>query len=108
MNSTRTTYLPRVMPDNVNLPSEFVAVAYFFPVNVFAAVTVTPGRAVFQLRAEPVISYVGAGAGNAAACSVACGEGDAASCARALAASSIAAKVSMRVQRAMAFKSWSP
>src|SRR5437764_13145315 len=66
MNSTRTTYLPRVMPDNANLPSEFVATEYFFPVRVFAAVTVTPGRGVFPLFAEPLISYAGATAGVAA------------------------------------------
>jgi len=55
MNSTRTTYLPRVMPDNPNLPSEFVAAAYFFPVSVLAAVTVTPGSEVLPLRTEPLI-----------------------------------------------------
>ena len=44
------------MPDNPNLPSELVAAAYFFPVNVLAAVTVTPGSGVLPLRAEPLIS----------------------------------------------------
>jgi hypothetical protein len=44
------------MPEKSNLPSEFVAAAYFFPVSVFAAVIVTPGSAVFPLRAEPFIS----------------------------------------------------
>jgi galactitol-specific phosphotransferase system IIC component len=44
------------MPDNPNFPSEFVAAVYFFPVNVLAAVTVTPGNGVLPLRAEPLIS----------------------------------------------------
>jgi hypothetical protein len=44
------------MPDNPNFPSEFVAAAYFFPVKVLAAVTVTPGSGVLPLRAEPLIS----------------------------------------------------
>jgi len=56
MNSTRTTYLPRDMPDNPNLPSELVAVEYFFPVKVLAAVTLTPGSGVLPLLAEPLIS----------------------------------------------------
>src|SRR5919108_2737646 len=67
MNSIRTTYLPRAKPERVNLPSEFVAPTYFFPVRVFAAVTVTPGSGVLPLRAEPEISKVtGAGAGGVA------------------------------------------
>src|SRR5690349_15022450 len=67
MNSMRTTYLPRANPERVNLPSEFVAATYFFPVSVFAAVTVTPGNGALPLRAEPVISKVtGAGAGGIA------------------------------------------
>src|SRR5258708_23024138 len=85
MNSTRTTYLPRVMPDNPNLPSEFVAAAYVFPVSVLAAVTVTPGSEVLPLRTEPLISYVGAAAGGASDCGVAGGEGGAVSCAPKLA-----------------------
>jgi galactitol-specific phosphotransferase system IIC component len=44
------------MPDNPNFPSEFVATAYFFPVSVLVAVTVTPGNGVLPLRAEPLIS----------------------------------------------------
>jgi hypothetical protein len=44
------------MPDNANFPSELVAAAYFFTVNVLATVTVTPGSGVLPLRAEPVIS----------------------------------------------------
>jgi hypothetical protein len=56
------------MPDNPNLPSEFVAAAYFSPVNVLAAVTVTPGSGVLPLRAEPLISYAGAAAGVASDC----------------------------------------
>jgi galactitol-specific phosphotransferase system IIC component len=44
------------MPDNPNFPSEFVAAAYFFPVSVLVAVTVTPGNGVLPLRAEPLIS----------------------------------------------------
>src|SRR5258708_20208406 len=75
MNSTRTTYLPRVMPDNPNLPSEFVAAAYFLPVSVLAAVTDTPGSGVLPLRTEPLISYVGAAAGAASDCGVAGGQG---------------------------------
>src|SRR2546429_9029749 len=58
----RTTYLPRAIPVRLNLPSEFDAARYFFPVNVFAAVTVTPGNGGFPLRADPAISKVtGAG-----------------------------------------------
>ncbi len=79
MKSPRTTYLPRVMPDSANFPSEFVAVEYFFPVNVLAAVTLTPGRGVLPLRAEPLISYTGAAAGVVAAGGV--GEGGVVSCA---------------------------
>jgi hypothetical protein len=88
MNSTRTTYLPRVIPDNPNLPSEFVAAEYFFPVNVFAAVTLTPGSGVLPLRAEPLISYTTVTAGVVAAGGV--GEGGAASCASELDARRIA------------------
>src|SRR6266850_1157477 len=108
MNSTRTTYLPRVMPDNPNLPSEFVAAAYFFPVSVLAAVTVTPGSEVLPLRVEPVISYVGAAAGVVADCVVRAGEDGVASCASNLDAKRITAKWRMRMPRAIDFKSWSP
>jgi hypothetical protein len=91
MNSMRTTYLPRAIPDRANLPSEFVAATYFFPVSVLAAVTVTPGSGVFPLFADPVISNVvatgavaaavwGAGAAGAVSCDGG-GEGGA-SCAR--------------------------
>src|SRR5690348_4528993 len=65
MNSMRTTYLPRASPERLNLPSEFVAATYFFPVRVFAAVTVTPGSGVLPLFADPVISNV-TGAGGTA------------------------------------------
>jgi hypothetical protein len=44
------------MPVNVNLPSASVTAEYFFPVRVFEAVTVAPGRGVFPLRAVPVIA----------------------------------------------------
>jgi len=74
------------------LPSEFVAAAYFFPVNVFAAVTVTPGNGVLPLRAEPLISYAGAAVVVVAGCGVCVGEGVAGSCARALAAKRTATK----------------
>lgn len=80
------------MPDSANLPSEFVAAAYFFPANVLAAVTVTPGSGVLPLRVEPLISYDGAASGVAAVCTGATGEDGAGSCAPALAANRIAAK----------------
>src|SRR6267154_6332259 len=84
MNSARTTYLPRVTPVKLNLPSEFVATEYFFPVKVLPAVTVTPGNGVLPLCAEPLISYVG-GAGEAVAdCGGGAGEGGGASCPRRL------------------------
>jgi len=62
------------MPDNPNFPSEFVAAAYFFPVNVLAAV-----RSLLQWSlaagAEPLIhrperdgSRRGCGAGGTASC----------------------------------------
>ena len=80
MNSIRTTYLPRARPERLNFPSELVAATYFFPVSVFAAVTVTPGSGVLPLRADPVISNVReAGAGGVAGTCVA-GAGDVASC----------------------------
>ena len=44
MNSTLTTYRPRGRFLSTNDPSAAVAALYFFPVNVFAAVTVTPGN----------------------------------------------------------------
>jgi hypothetical protein len=94
------------MPDNPNFPSEFVAVAYFFPVNVLAAVTVTPGSGVFPLRVEPLISYAGAAAGVVVDCAV--GEAGAVSCARKLDTKRIATKWSMKMPRAVDFKSWSP
>jgi len=46
------------MPDNPNFPSEFVAAAYFFPVNVLAAVTVTPGNGVLPLACR-TIDFIG-------------------------------------------------
>src|SRR5437660_3981337 len=106
MNSTRTTYLPRVMPDNANLPSEFVATEYFFPVRVFAAVTVTPGRGVFPLFAEPLISYAGATAGVAAESGAAVWavSGGAGSCARTLDTKRSASKWTMKMPRAIDFK----
>src|SRR2546429_4078263 len=94
MNSTRTTYLPRGMPDNPNLPSEFVAAAYFFPVKVLAAVTVTPGSEVLPLRAEPLISYPEAAAGVVAACA---GEDGAAPCASKPGAKSVAKECRMKM-----------
>src|SRR5258706_6605897 len=104
MNSTRTTYLPRVMPDNANLPSEFVAAAYFFPVNVLAAVMLTPGNGVLPLRTEPVISYVGAAAG-AALFSVTVGESGAGALAASLLPQGIAPQRSMSSARAVALQS---
>ena len=108
MNSARTTYLPRVMPDNTNLPSEFVAAEYFFPVNVFAAVTVTPGSGVFPLFAEPLISYAGAPAEVLVDCGVGAVSGGTGSCARTLDARRITVKCSMKTPRPIDFKSWSP
>src|SRR3989442_11295881 len=95
MNSARTTYLPRVMPDNTNLPSEFVAAEYFFPVNVFAAVKVTPGSGVFPLFAEPLISYDGAPAEVLVDCGLGDVSGGIGSCARTLAARRITAHATM-------------
>src|SRR5260370_20824719 len=95
MNSTRTTYLPRVMPDNPNLPSEFVATENFFPVNVLAAVTVTPGSGVLPLRAEPLISYAGASAGVGPALRLGGGGRGASSCAREPAAQCTPTKASI-------------
>ena len=91
------------MPDNANLPSEFVAAEYFFPVSVFAAVTVTPGRGVLPLRVEPLISYAGTTVGVVAdACAF---PGGAGSCARTLDAKRTATKWSMKMPRAFDFKS---
>ncbi len=106
MNSMRTTYLPRGIPEKSNLPSEFVAAAYFFPVSVFAAVTVTPGSGVLALRAEPLISYAGAAAG--AVVDVGGGAGGGASCARNHGAKRITTALHTRMPRAMDFKCWSP
>jgi hypothetical protein len=105
MNSIRTTYLPRAIPDRLNLPSEFVADKYFFPVNVFAAVTVTPGSGVFPLCADPVISNVAA-AGVAVTCGV--GAGGAASCARELGENRSAAQLRIKMPRVMDFNSRAP
>ena len=106
MNSTRTTYLPRVMPDNANFPSEFVATEYFFPVRVFTAVTLTPGSGVFPLRAEPLISYVGATAGVVR--DAGAGAGGVGSWAWTLDPRTITTKCSMKMPRAIDFKSQSP
>jgi hypothetical protein len=98
MNSIRTTYLPRAIPDRLNLPSEFVIDTCFFPVNVFAAVTVTPGNGAFPLCADPVIS-------NVAAAVVVCGvgAGGVASCARELSENRSAAQLRTKMPRAMDF-----
>jgi hypothetical protein len=96
------------MPDNPNFPSEFVAAVYFFPVNVLAAVTVTPGNGVLPLRAEPLISETGAATGLVADCAVGAGEGGAAYCARNPGAKKIAKECSMKMTRAIDFKSWAP
>jgi hypothetical protein len=102
MNSIRTTYLPRAIPDRLNLPSEFVADTYFFPVSVFAAVTVTPGSGVFPLCAEPVISNVAAAR---AVVTCGAGAGGAASCAREFSEHRSAAQLRIKMPRAMDFNS---
>jgi hypothetical protein len=96
------------MPDNPNLPSEFVAAEYFFPVNVLAAVTLTPGSGVLPLRAEPLISYAGVALGGAAGCGVCAGEGGAASCASKLRVRENTMKQNRKKLRAIDFKSGSP
>src|SRR5436309_15039956 len=109
MNSIRTTYLPRVIPERPNLPSELVAATYFFPVNVFAAVTVTPGNAVLPLCTDPVISDVRVEAGAGATCGAACGEdGGGVSCARECSGDRIAVKMKTKMPRVMNFKSKTP
>jgi hypothetical protein len=55
MNSARNTYRPRGSPVIKKVPSEIVAVEYFFPVKVFEAVSVTPGKGVLPLCTLPVI-----------------------------------------------------
>jgi hypothetical protein len=102
MNSIRTTYLPRTIPDRLNLPSELVADTYFFPVSVFAAVTVTPGSGVFPLCADPEISKV-----IAAGAVVACGAraGGAASWANELNEHRITVQQRIRMVRAVDFNS---
>ena len=96
------------MPDNPNFPSELVAAVYFFPVNVLAAVTLTPGSAVLPLRAEPLISYAGSAAGVVVGRDVCAGEGGAASCAHKIDAKRIAKKCNRKMLRAIDFKSGSP
>jgi hypothetical protein len=88
------------------LPSEFVAAAYFFPVSVLAAVTVTPGSGVLPLLVEPLISYAGAPTGVVADGGV--GEGGVASCAHKFGARRIAENWSMNMPRAIDFNSESP
>jgi len=113
MNSIRTTYLPRGNPERMNLPSEFVADAYFFPVSVLAAVTVTPGRSVLPLRAEPVISNVvgaraatwGEGAGGVEDC---VGEAGGVSCALESNGNRSAAKLKTRMLQRMNFNFRTP
>ncbi len=56
MNSMRTTYRPRGNPLNTNAPFVAETVEYFFPVRVFAAVTVTPGNNVLPFFTVPEIS----------------------------------------------------
>jgi hypothetical protein len=102
MNSIRTTYLPRVIPARLNLPSEFVADTYFFPVNVFAPVTVTPGSGVFPLWADPEISNVTA-AGAVAACGA--GVAGVAFCARAVGEKRIVTQQTIKTLRAVDFNS---
>src|SRR5215472_15504127 len=119
MNSIRTTYLPRAIPVRLNWPSEFVAARYFFPVKVFAAVTVTPGNEVLPLRADPVISKVtGAcvGAGGVAGCGVEegavvdCGEGagGTASCECKARGDKITDTMKIRIWRLLTFTSRTP
>jgi hypothetical protein len=55
MNSIFTTYRPRGRFLNMNDPSTPLATVYFFPVSVFAAVTVTPGSVVFPFFTVPLI-----------------------------------------------------
>jgi hypothetical protein len=79
-----------------------VADTYFFPVKVFAAVTVTPGSGVFPLWTDPVITNV---AGAEAVVTCGAGAGGAASCARGLRENRIAAQLRIKMPRAMAFNS---
>jgi hypothetical protein len=96
------------MPSNPNFPSEFVVVEYFFPVNVLAAVTLTPGNGVLPLRAEPLISYAGGVAGAVADGTVCAGGGGAASCASKLHARKVAIRKDTEILRAMNIKFRSP
>src|SRR5207247_11448136 len=119
MNSMRTTYLPRAIPVRLNLPSEFDAARYFFPVNVFAAVTVTPGNGVLPLRADPAISKVtgagvvacgvaGGGAGDGAVADGGEGAGGAASCERNATGDKITIKLKRRIWHLLTVTSTTP
>jgi len=91
MNYRRALRIFRALCLTMRICLRSLWLPYFFPVNVLAAVMLTPGNGVLPLRTEPVISYVGAAAG-AAVCSVTVGEGGAGSWAPALAAQRIATK----------------
>jgi hypothetical protein len=54
-NSALTTYRPFRGIAIANEPFTSVVVAYFFPVNVFVAVTLTPGSGIAPAFTVPVI-----------------------------------------------------
>jgi hypothetical protein len=86
-----------------------VAATYFFPLNVFAAVTVTPGNAVLPLCAVPVISKVAVEAGAGTTCGAAGGEdGGCVSCAWESSGDRTAVKMKTKMPRVMNFKPKTP